>query len=219
MKYFLRPFLLYSMVLLAVGTCCQTLKAQVVANTARPAITATAATPAAPKVGETAPDFKLPYATQEKIFFQPAEWLALSSLRGKAVILAFYPADFSGGCTTEVCTLRDSFADLGKLNATVLGISGDYVFSHQEWAKKHNLPFALASDHDHAVAKQYDSYNAQYGLNKRTIYLIDKTGVIRYVNLDFKAADKAGYDAVKAELEKLNAPDKMSAIQTGANVR
>jgi peroxiredoxin len=157
----------------------------------------------APKIGEAAPDFKLPYATKEKIFFRPDEQMTLSSLRGKNVILAFYPADWSGGCTTEVCTFRDSFADLGKLNAVVLGISGDYVFSHHEWAKHHNLPFALLSDHDHKVARMYDSYMEQVGLNKRTIFIIDKDGIVRYSNLAFKASDKKDYDTLRAELEKL----------------
>ena len=158
---------------------------------------------AAPKVGEAAPDFKLPYATQEKLFMKPDEQMSLASLRGKNVILAFYPADWSGGCTTEVCTFRDTFMEFGKFNATVLGISGDYVFSHQEWAKHHKLPFPLLSDHDHRVAKAYDSYMEQYGFNKRTVYLIDMEGVIRYVNLAFKAGDKKDYDALRAELEKL----------------
>jgi peroxiredoxin len=158
---------------------------------------------AAPKVGEPAPDFKLPYATQEKLFMKPEEQMSLGSLKGKNVILAFYPADWSGGCTTEVCTLRDTFAELSKLNAMVLGISGDYVFSHHEWAKFHKLQFPLLSDHDHHVAKAYDSYMEQYGFNKRTVYLIDKDGVVRYVNLAFKAGDKKDYDALRAELEKL----------------
>jgi peroxiredoxin Q/BCP len=158
---------------------------------------------AAPKVGEAAPDFKLPYATQEGTFMKPEELMALSSLRGKSVILAFYPADWSGGCTQEVCTLRDTFAELSKLNASVLGISGDYVFSHHEWAKFHKLQFPLLSDHDHSVGRMYDSYNANYGMNKRTVYLIDKGGVVRYVNLAFKAGDKKDYDALRAELEKL----------------
>ena len=157
----------------------------------------------APKVGEAAPDFKLPYATQEKIFMKPEEQMSLSGLRGKNVILAFYPADWSGGCTAEVCTFRDTFMEFGKLNATVLGISGDYVFSHHEWAKHHKLPFPLLSDHDHRVARAYDSYMEQYGMNKRTIYLIDKDGVVRYVNPAFKAGDKKDYDTLRAELEKL----------------
>ncbi|HEX7314043.1 MAG TPA: peroxiredoxin [Pyrinomonadaceae bacterium] len=157
----------------------------------------------APKVGEAAPDFKLPYATQEKVFMKPEEQMSLSSLKGKNVILAFYPADWSGGCTAEVCTFRDTFMEFGKLNATVLGISGDYAFSHHEWAKHHKLPFPLLSDHDHTVAKAYDSYMEQYGMNRRTVYLLDKDGVVRYVNLDFKAGDKKDYDTLRAELEKL----------------
>jgi peroxiredoxin Q/BCP len=157
-----------------------------------------------PKVGESAPEFRLPYATQEKIYFgKPDEYMTLASQRGKNIILAFYPADWSGGCTTEVCTFRDTFAELAKLNAVVLGISGDYVFSHQEWAKHHKLPFPLLSDHDHSVARAYASYNDKYGLNNRTIFLIDKEGVVRYVNLAFKAGDKTHYDTLRAELEKL----------------
>ncbi|HZI19984.1 MAG TPA: peroxiredoxin [Pyrinomonadaceae bacterium] len=157
------------------------------------------------EVGFAAPDFKLPYATKEKIFLRPDEHMSLSSLRGKTVVLAFYPADWSSGCTAEVCTFRDTFADLGKLNAVVLGISGDYVFSHHEWAKHHNLPFALLSDHDHKVAREYDSYMEQYGMNKRTVFVIDRDGRVRYANLAFKANDKKDYDALRAEIEKLSA--------------
>lgn len=167
----------------------------------------------APKVGEAAPDFSLPYATQEKYFLDPKEYMTLMSLRGKNVILAFYPADWSGGCTKEVCELRDTFAELGKLNATVLGISGDYAFSHHEWAKFHKLQFPLLSDHDHKVAKLYESYMEERGYNKRTIYLIDKDGIVRYINLAFKAGDKADYDAIRAELTKLQTPAVGSASQ------
>ena len=197
-----RPSLAFAIVLLtAAAAAAQT------AQTSKPADSGyanPAASSAAPKVGSPAPDFKLPYATQEGIFMKPEQQMSLSSLRGKNVILAFYPADWSGGCTKEVCTFRDTFAELSKLNATVLGISGDYVFSHQEWAKHHNLQFPLLSDHDHRVARMYDSYMEQVGFNKRTIFIVDKDGVVRYVNLAFKAGDKADYDALRAELEKLN---------------
>jgi peroxiredoxin Q/BCP len=156
-----------------------------------------------PKVGQAAPDFRLPYATLEKIYFKPEEYLALSGLRGKNVILAFYPADWSGGCTKEVCTLRDTFAELSKLNATVLGISGDYVFSHHEWAKFHKLQFPLLSDHDHKIARLYGSFNEAYGFNNRTVFLIDKDGVVRYSNLEFKAGDANDYTRLREELAKL----------------
>lgn len=156
-----------------------------------------------PKVGEAAPDFRLPYATQEKIYLKPEEYLALSAMRGKNVILAFYPADWSGGCTKEVCTLRDTFAELAKLNATVLGVSGDYVFSHHEWAKFHKLQFPLLSDHDHKIARLYGSFNEAVGYNKRTVFLIDKDGIVRYSNLEFKAGDINDYNRLREELTKL----------------
>ena len=157
----------------------------------------------APKVGDPAPDFKLPYATQESIFLKPEDQMSLSSQKGKNVILAFYPANWSSGCTKEVCTLRDTFAELSALNATVFGVSGDYVFSHQEWAKHHNLQFPLLSDHDHSVARMYGSYSEGSGFNKRTVFLIDKNGVVRYVNLEFKAGEAKDYDALKDALAKL----------------
>jgi peroxiredoxin Q/BCP len=160
-----------------------------------------AATP--PKIGQAAPDFRLPYATLEKIYLKPEEHLALSSMRGKNVILAFYPADWSGGCTKEVCTLRDTFAELAKLNAAVLGVSGDYVFSHHEWAKFHKLQFPLLSDHDHKIARLYGSYNEAVGYNNRTVFLIDKEGVVRYSNLEFKAGDAKDYNRLREELTKL----------------
>ena len=157
-----------------------------------------------PSVGQAAPDFSLPWATQEALHLKPEEWLKLSSLQGSNVILAFYPADWSGGCTTEICTFRDSWTDLAKLDAKLLGISGDYVFSHQEWAKHHKLDFPLLQDHDHAVAKLFGSYQpALGGINKRTVYLIDKKGAVRYKNLAFKAGAKEDYQALRAELLKL----------------
>jgi peroxiredoxin len=84
----------------------------------------------------------------------------------------------------------------------ILGISGDYVFSHREWAKHHNLQFALLSDHDHAVAKSYASFDAKWGFNKRTVYVIDGDGVVRYRNLDFKHGNKPDYDAVRDAINK-----------------
>jgi peroxiredoxin Q/BCP len=156
-----------------------------------------------PKIGQAAPDFRLPYATIEQVYLKPEEYLSLSGLRGKNVILAFYPADWSGGCTKEVCTLRDTFAELAKLNAAVLGVSGDYVFSHHEWAKFHKLQFPLLSDHDHKIARLYGSFNEAVGYNKRTVFLIDKDGVVRYSNLEFKAGDAKDYNRLREELTKL----------------
>ncbi|HKV39442.1 MAG TPA: peroxiredoxin [Blastocatellia bacterium] len=156
-----------------------------------------------PAVGQAAPDFSLPWASAEGIHLKQDEWLKLSSLKGSAVILAFFPAAWSGGCTTEMCTFRDSWGDLAKLNAKLYGVSGDYVFTHQAWAKAEKFTFPFLQDHDHAVAKEYGSYMPQYQLDKRTVYLIDKDGVVRFKNLNFKAGSKEDYDALRAALVKL----------------
>lgn len=153
------------------------------------------------EVGQPAPDFALPYATRDSISRTP---IKLSDFFGKRnVILAFYPADWSSGCTKEVCTLRDDFSNLEKLNAEILAISGDYVFSHHEWAKHHNLPFKLLSDHSHDVAKMYQSYNEKSGYNRRTVIVVDKQGKIAYVDLQYSVADHEDFNRLKEALSKL----------------
>lgn len=159
--------------------------------------------PTGPKVGDVAPDFALPYATKDTLILTPP--LKLSELVGKhSIVLAFYPADWSGGCTKEVCTFRDNFSKVENLNAEVLAISGDYVFSHREWAKYHNLQFKLLSDHSHEVAKKYNSFNEQWGMNKRTVFVIDKTGKIAYMNLKYDVRTPADFEKLQDELKKLN---------------
>ncbi len=154
------------------------------------------------RVGDMAPDFTLRYATKDSIASVP---IKLSSMLGKGpVVLAFYPADWSGGCTKEVCTLRDNFSALSSVNAQVLGLSGDYVFTHHEWAKHHGLPFALASDHKHEVGRMYFSYDEKSGYNRRTVYAIDKTGKIAYIDLRYSPADDTSFKNLQAALTKLN---------------
>ena len=160
---------------------------------------ALAADPGGPlKIGDRAPDFLLPYATRDSV---ARDSLSLASLVGKGnVVLAFYPADWSGGCTKEVCALRDNFAALGALGADVVGISGDYAYSHHQWAKHHDLPFRLASDHFHAMAKQYGSFNDVNGYNRRTVYVIDRAGKIAYVDLAYSVRDSVSFTRLKAAL-------------------
>lgn len=153
------------------------------------------------QVGDRAPEFSLPYATKDSIARTP---LNLSSLIGKsAIVLAFYPADWSGGCTKEVCTMRDDFGNIQSLNADILAISGDYVYSHHEWAKHHNLPFKLVSDHNHEVAKAYYSYNEKSLMNKRTVVVIDTHGAIAYMDLEYSVRDDADFQLLKSALAKL----------------
>jgi len=151
-----------------------------------------------PSVGDTAPEFALPYATKDSMAKTP---IKLADLVGKrAIVLAFYPADWSTGCTKEVCAFRDNFAALRDLDAEILGISGDYVWSHHEWAKFHTLPFRLLSDHSHAVAKIYGSLNEKTLYNKRTVFVIDKHGKIAYANLSYSVADLQDFEKLRAAL-------------------
>lgn len=150
------------------------------------------------RVGHAAPDFTLPYATKDTIDFVGVR---LSDIIGKdIIILAFYPADWSGGCTKQVCTFRDNFSTLSNLGAAVYGISGDYVFSHREWAKHHNLPFTLLSDHNHEVARAYDCFNDLTGYNLRTVYVIDREGKIAYIDLSYKPGSAESFEQLKNAL-------------------
>ena len=160
-----------------------------------------AAESVAPAVGAPAPDFALPYATRDSVSFTKR---ALSTeVKKGPIVLAFYPADWSGGCTKEVCAFRDGFADLAKLGVRIWGISGDYVFSHQEWAAHHNLPFELLSDHDHAVAKLYNSYNPENGFNRRTVFVVGSDGKLTYIDNQYKVTGDSSFTALKQALAKV----------------
>lgn len=153
------------------------------------------------QVGQKAPDFSLPYATRDSIAREP---LQLSKIIGQRnIILAFYPADWSSGCTKEMCTMRDDFKDLEKLNAELLAISGDYVFASHEWAKQQNFPFRLLSDHLHKVAQLYDSYTDGKYFNHRTVFVVGKDGKIVYEDLEYSVANSNDFDRLKNALTKL----------------
>lgn len=153
------------------------------------------------KVGDPAPTFTLSYATKDTIVNRG--FSLASSLGKNFIVLAFYPEDWSGGCTKEMCTMRDSFTELVKLGSDVYGISGDYVSSHHEWAKHLGLPFKLLSDHNHEVAKAFQSYNDETGYNKRTVFVIDKDGKIAYMDLEYKAGTMDSFDKLKTALLNL----------------
>ena len=154
-----------------------------------------------PAVGDSAPDFTLPYATKDSV---ASEELKLSSLFGKrSIVLAFYPADWSGGCTKEMCTMRDNYDALASLSAEILPISGDYEFSHHEWAKFHTLPFRLVSDHSHRIARMYASYNEVRGFDNRTVYVISKEGKIVYIDLKYSSRDMSSFEKLKNALKLL----------------
>ena len=128
-------------------------------------------------VGDKAPDFTLPTDGNGSV--------SLAKLRGKPVVLYFYPKDDTTGCTAEACGFRDSFPDYGKTGAMVIGVSRDSVASHDKFKKKHGLPFILAADQDGKVCESYgvwvekSMYGRKYMGIDRSTFLIDKDGVVR----------------------------------------
>src|SRR5207249_52101 len=102
------------------------------------------------QVGGKAPDFSLPD--------QDSKMVSLKSLKGKQVVLYFYPKDDTPGCTKEACGFRDSWSAIEKANTVVLGVSMDDAESHQKFIKKYSLPFTLLCDEDGTVSKAYGVY-------------------------------------------------------------
>ena len=129
------------------------------------------------QIGDKAPDFTL--ATDGN------GTVTLSKLRGKPVVLYFYPKDDTTGCTAEACGFRDTFPDYGKTGATVIGVSRDSVAAHDKFKQKYQLPFILASDSEGNVTEAYgvwvekSMYGRKYMGIDRSTYLIDKDGVVR----------------------------------------
>tara|TARA_B100001248_G_scaffold223203_1_gene179914 strand:- start:19 stop:489 length:471 start_codon:yes stop_codon:yes gene_type:complete len=129
-------------------------------------------------LNETAPDFNLKNTEKNDI--------ALSSYKGKTVVLAFYPGAFTGVCDTEMCSLRDSMNSFNDLNSTVLGISVDSPWANAEFAKKYEINFNLLSDYNRDVSKAYDMiFNGLGGLegyecSNRGVIIIDGQGLIQY---------------------------------------
>lgn len=129
--------------------------------------------------GNQAPSFSLPA--------DDGSVVNLEGLRGRKVVLYFYPKDDTTGCTKEACEFRDSWNDVQKVGAVVLGVSPDPVPSHQKFRQKYRLPFPLLADTDHRVAEAYGAwgeksmYGRKYHGILRTTYLIDAAGRIAKV--------------------------------------
>lgn len=136
-------------------------------------------------VGMKAPDFSLPD--------QDGSTVTLKSLKGKQVVLYFYPKDDTSGCTKEACDFRDSLAPIKKTGAVVLGVSMDGKASHQKFIAKYGLPFALLSDEEAAISKAYGVYKekSMYGRKywgiERSTFVIDATGRIKALFRKVKA--------------------------------
>ena len=129
--------------------------------------------------GDKAPSFSMPTDGGGKV--------ALKDLKGKPVVLYFYPKDDTSGCTAQACAFRDALPDFSKVDATIIGVSRDPVASHDKFKKKFDLTFPLASDEDGSVSEAYGTwveksmYGRKYMGIERSTFLIDGKGVVQKV--------------------------------------
>jgi len=151
-------------------------------------------------VGSKAPDFTL--TNQDR---QPVR---LSEQRGKPVVLAFFPAAFSSVCTKELCTFRDSLAKLGAAKAQVYGISVDTFFTLKAFQDHEQLTFPLLSDFNKEVIRDYGVFNEDMiglkGIAKRSVFVIDKDGVVRHREVLDDARNEPDYQKVYDTLASLS---------------
>jgi peroxiredoxin len=149
------------------------------------------------KVGDTLPDFKLPYATRDTVVL---DGIGKADLAGQRFVIASYPADFSPGCTKEMCSFRDGLQQFEQLKVTVLPVSGDLVFAHREFAKQQNLPFKLLSDPKREFGRHLGVLILDQGILRRSVFVFGPDGVLEYVDYDYSVKDDADFTALKAFL-------------------
>ncbi|HNS03800.1 MAG TPA: thioredoxin-dependent thiol peroxidase [Anaerolineae bacterium] len=139
------------------------------------------------QVGDLAPDFALTSDAGATV--------RLSDLRGRRVVVYFYPKDDTSGCTTQACGFRDIYPQIEEKNAVVLGISPDGVASHQKFKSKYNLPFTLLVDEEHSVAEAYgvwqekSMYGKKYMGIVRSHFVVDEAGRLADVQVKVSPTD------------------------------
>jgi len=156
------------------------------------------------KIGDKAPDFTLPSFTPSKDITN----ISLSDYRGKNVVLLFFPQAFTGVCTAEMCAMSENFYAYRGMNAEMIGISVDGTFVQKAFAEKNNITVPLLSDFNKEVVKLYDVLRPEFthgmkGVAERSAYVIDKDGIIRYVEVTNSPGDQVNYDAIKKAVESL----------------
>ena len=151
------------------------------------------------EVGSKAPGFSLTNQDREQV--------TLSSLRGRPVVLAFFPAAFSSVCTKELCTFRDSLARLNAAKAQVLGVSVDTFFTLKAFQADQKLTFSLLSDFNKQAIRDYGVFNEDMvglkGIAKRAVFVIDGNGVVRYREVLEDARNEPNYEKVFDALASL----------------
>ncbi len=153
-------------------------------------------------IGNKAPDFNL-FDTDRKV-------RSLNEFLGKKTVLAFFPGAFTGVCTKELCTFRDSMARFNELNAQVIGISVDAPFANKAFAAQNNLQFPILSDFTRATIEAYGIVHESfagltgYSASKRSVFVIDKDGIVRYAWVSENPGVEPDYEEVTIALESIN---------------
>lgn len=152
-------------------------------------------------LGQPAPDFTLHNTVKAEIH--------LSAQKGKNVVLLFFPLAFTSTCTAELCAVRDELTTYNGLNAVVFGISNDSVFTLAKFKEEQTLNFDLLSDFNKTVSAAYNSLYSEFilgmkGVSKRSAFVIDKNGMLRYAEILEKAGELPNFNAIKACLQSLN---------------
>jgi peroxiredoxin len=153
------------------------------------------------QIGDAAPDFTL-YDSDKK-------QITLSDFRGQNVLLLFYPVAFTSTCTKELCSTRDNISFYNNANAQVLAISVDTVYSLAKYKAEQSLNFPLLSDFNKEVSTTYnclyDSFSyGMKGVSKRSAFVIDKDGIVKYAEILEKASDLPNFEEIEKTLSKLN---------------
>ncbi len=154
----------------------------------------------APAIGQSAPDFTL--------FDSEKKEVTLSSLKGQPVLLLFFPLAFTSVCTKELCAVRDNINMYNNLNVTVFGISVDALQTLAKFKEDQKLNFTLLSDFNKEASRAYDSIYELFGFNmkgvsKRSAFLIDKEGIIRYAEVLDNAGEVPNFDAIQQAMASL----------------
>ena len=150
-----------------------------------------------PGTGDMAPNFRLPWASADSIGSMVDDFI-LQRHVGQVVVLAFYPQDFTSGCTAEMKAFGERFQELFG-DAVVVGISADSLETHQRFAGSLDLPFRLLSDPNQRVARLYGSQGENYP--RRTVFVINAEGRVTYRDMRFGALDATAYDKLKAAVQ------------------
>ena len=153
------------------------------------------------EVGSEAPGFSLFDTDKNKV--------SLSDCKGKNVLLLFFPQAFTGTCTKELCAIRDDIARYNNINAQVFGISVDSVFTLKKYKEDQQYNFPLLSDFNKDVSALYDSLYTEWildmkGVSKRSAFVIDAAGIIRYAEVLEKAAELPEFEAINEILNSCN---------------